>query len=167
MHVVAFAPVACAWSGERDRMEDNVLSVRHRRTESRRGGRWRMGVAWLLGAALALSGTAAIADVAPAGADIEGSVYVGSKHGYGGTGMYPVWSDGVQEGEPDYWAYCIEHDVSAKTDTLGQVGDIESYLGENHFLSEEIQGKVLWVLAHSYPAVSLDDFAAAVGAPDM
>ena len=148
-------------------MEDNVAATLGRRAGRKSTGAWRLGLAWLIGAALALSAAPALAEAAPQGSEIDGEVYIGAKVGYGGTGMYPVWSSGVPEGEPDYWAYCIEHDVAAKTSTLGQVGDLESYLGANHFLDEAVQQKVLWVLAHSYPAVSLADFAAAVGVPDM
>jgi len=100
------------------------------------------------------------------------SVWVGtSTQGYSGTRLYPIYenppADPANPGEPDYWAYCIEHDVSAKTGTSAQVGDFASYLGSNHFVDPAIQGKVLWVLAHSYPAVSLADFGEAIGAPGI
>lgn len=113
--------------------------------------------------------------MAPAGitaataAEIESgdSVYIGSREGYSGTGIFPIWSSGVQSGDPDFWAYCIEHDVSARTGRVGTVGDFDSFLGANHFTDPAIQGKVLWVLANSYPAVSLEELGALAGAPGI
>jgi len=95
------------------------------------------------------------------------SVYIGSKVGYGGTGIFPIWAETPATGEPEFWAYCIEHDVSAETDIEGLVGDPSSYLGSNYYVDPTIQGKVLWVLAHSYPALSLEDFGAAAGVPGI
>jgi TQXA domain-containing protein/LPXTG-motif cell wall-anchored protein len=92
-------------------------------------------------------------------------VYIGSREGYSGTGIFPIWSGGVQTGAPDYWAYCIEHDVTAVTGLLGSAGDFGSYLGTNYFATPTVPGKVLWVLAHSYPAVSLEALGAAAGVP--
>ncbi|QNA93562.1 MULTISPECIES: thioester domain-containing protein [unclassified Microbacterium] len=127
-----------------------------------RAGRWVAGALLALGAVVAPVGlgAATAAEVEPGDA-----VYIGSKQGYGGTGVFPIWSDGVQTGDPDYWAYCIEHDVSARTGLVGTAGDIDSYLGSNHFTDPAVAGKVLWVLANSYPAVSLEEFGAAAGVP--
>lgn len=126
-----------------------------------RGGQW-LAVALLALGAVAAPGVAAAA-VIESGDD----VYVGGKEGYGGTGLFPIWSDGVQEGDPDFWAYCVEHDVSASTHRLGHVGDLDDYLGENYFTNPAVQGKVLWVLSRSYPAVSLEEFGVAAGVPGI
>ncbi|MEU4014933.1 VaFE repeat-containing surface-anchored protein [Microbacterium sp. NPDC028030] len=138
--------------------------MRSRKTtkSAMRAGRWVAGAVLALGAVIAPVGlgAATAAEVEPGDA-----VYIGGKQGYGGTGVFPIWSGGVQTGEPDYWAYCIEHDVTARTGLVGTAGDIDSYLGSNHFTDPAVTGKVLWVLANSYPAVSLEEFGAAAGVP--
>ncbi|WP_407360147.1 VaFE repeat-containing surface-anchored protein [Microbacterium sp. LBN7] len=131
---------------------------------SSRAGRWLAGALLALGAAIAPGGVSAAmaAEVEPGDA-----VYIGAKEGYGGTGVFPIWSSGVQDGDPDYWAYCIEHDVSAETGLLGVAGGLDSYLGANYFTDPAVTGKVLWVLANSFPAVSLEDLGAAAGVPGI
>lgn len=119
-----------------------------------------MGALLALGALVAPVGVSAAAAAELAPGD---SVYIGSKQGYGGTGVFPIWSEGVQAGDPDLWAYCLENQVSARTGLVGTVGDGGDFLGSNYFVDPAVQGKVLWVLAHSYPAVSLEDLAAAAG----
>jgi len=103
--------------------------------------------------------------------DNGSSVYVGARQGYGGTGVFPIYasvpSDPANPGEPDLWAYCIEHDVHAETGLEGVVGDTGSFLGTNYFTDPAVQSKVYWVLAHSYPALSLADFGAAAGVPGI
>ena len=99
------------------------------------------------------------------------SVWIGSKQGHGGTGLFPIYlqtpEDPANPGEPDFWAYCIEHDVSAKTRLVGEIDDPSGFPGENDFTDPVIQGKVLWVLAHSYPAMSLEDFRVAANVPGL
>lgn len=132
--------------------------------------RSRRSAAWVAGALLALGAVVAPAGVTAAtAAEVESgdAVYIGSREGYSGTGIFPIWSSGVQTGEPDFWAYCIEHDVTARTGRVGSAGDIDSFLGTNHFTDPAIPGKVLWVLANSYPAVSLEELGAAAGAPGI
>lgn len=113
-------------------------------------------------------GASASAAVIPVDGD---TVWIGAKRGYGGTGMFPVYvdtpADPQNPGEPDFWSYCIEHDVSALTDVEALLGDETGYLGGNYFGDPGIPGKVLWVLAHSYPALSLADFGTAVGIPGI
>ncbi|PRB56827.1 VaFE repeat-containing surface-anchored protein [Microbacterium sp. MYb45] len=127
---------------------------------STRSAGWVAGALLALGALVAPVGVSAAtaAEIAPGD-----SVYIGSKEGYSGTGIFPIWSEGVQAGDPDLWAYCLENQVTAQTGRVGTVGDGDSFLGSNYFVDPAIQGKVLWVLAHSYPAVSLEDLAAAAG----
>lgn len=128
---------------------------------------------WIAAGLLAVAAllTPALATAASADAVNGGSVWIGSKVGYGGTGIFPVYettpADTSNPGEPDYWAYCIEHNVSAKTHLEGSVGDLGSYLGANHFNDPAIQKKVLWVLGHSYPALSLAAFGQAAGVPGI
>jgi TQXA domain-containing protein len=120
----------------------------------------------LLALAAVISPSAAWAD-----ATVGGSVWIGSREGYGGTGAFPIFSqtpaDPSQPGAPDYWAYCIEHDVTPETWINGQVGELSSYLGVNYFVDPAVQAKVLWVLAHSYPAVELAEFGTAAGVPGI
>lgn len=127
---------------------------------STRSAGWVAGAMLVLGALIAPAGVsaAAAAEVAPGD-----SVYVGSKEGYSGTGVFPIWSEGIPSGDPDLWAYCLENQVTAQTGRVGTVGDGGDFLGSNYFVDPAVQGKVLWVLAHSYPAVSLADLAASAG----
>jgi len=99
-------------------------------------------------------------------------VYVGPElQGYGGTGLHAIYdqtpADPNNLGAPDYWAYCVEHNISAKDDLDGLLQDPASYLGSNYYTSSTIQGKVLWLLAHSYPSMSLSDFGTAAGVPNI
>ncbi|WP_449278171.1 VaFE repeat-containing surface-anchored protein [Leucobacter sp. GX24907] len=116
--------------------------------------------------ALVLSTSAAQAEP-----EAGGTAWIGAKEGYGGTGLWPVWAetpaDPANPGEPDFWTYCLEHDVSARTGLEGSVGDLGDYLGSNYFADPAIQGKVLWVLKHSYPAMSLEAFGEASGVPGI
>ncbi|MGW1143715.1 thioester domain-containing protein [Streptomyces sp. NPDC002454] len=99
------------------------------------------------------------------------TVYIENRQGYSGTGFFsvhsPVPADPDDPGEPDLWAYCIEHDVTALTDITGTVSGPEDFLGSNHFTDPAVQGKVLWVLEHGYPALSLEEFGAAAGVPGI
>ena len=141
-------------------MGDNAVSMR--------GRAGRIGIGSLIGGALALSGLPAVADVTPTAAEVGDTVNVGTNtQGYSGARLYPIYTDDDTTGEPDYWAYCIEHNVGAKTGTEGYVGDLDSYLGDNYFDDPVVQGKVFWLLAHSYPSVSLDALEAAVGIDDL
>ena len=104
-------------------------------------------------------------------AEVGGSVWIGTREGYAGTGAFPIFSEAPADpsnpGTPDFWAYCIEHNMVPEMRTMGHVGELSSYLGANYFIDPAVQGKVLWVLAHSYPAVSLEDFGAAAGVPGI
>ncbi|WEK61683.1 MAG: VaFE repeat-containing surface-anchored protein [Candidatus Microbacterium colombiense] len=125
-----------------------------------RVGRW-------VGASVLALGMLIAPTAASAAVDAGDPVYVGSKQGYGGTGVFPIWSETPAVGDPDFWAYCIEHDVSARTQLEGYVGNLDDYLGDNYVTDPAVQGKVLWVLAHSYPALTLEEFGAAAGVPDI
>ncbi len=127
--------------------------------------RGRLG-SWIGASVLALGGLIAPL-AASASVDAGDSVYIGSKQGYSGTGMFPIWAEVAAVGDPDFWAYCIENPVSSRTQLEGYVGNAEDYLGSNYFTDPVIQGKVLWVLAHGYPALSLEEFGAAAGAPGI
>lgn len=140
--------------------------MRHQRTARRRGVRCAAAAVPLLTLVSLLGPSAAWAD-----ADVGDSVWIGSREGYGGTGAFPIFSqtpaDPSQPGTPDYWAYCIEHDLTPEAQIEGQVGALSDYLGANYFVDPAVQGMVLWVLAHSYPAVGLSEFGAAAGVPDI
>lgn len=94
-------------------------------------------------------------------------VWVGPQTGYSGTAMHSVYAavpaDPANPGPADYYAYCVEHDISSRANVNAATGDFSSYLGANHFTDPAIQAKVYWVLTHSYPAVSLSDLAADAG----
>ncbi|MDR2256673.1 MAG: VaFE repeat-containing surface-anchored protein [Arthrobacter sp.] len=115
----------------------------------------------------------ALAPAAQADVATGDSVYVGKNaQGYGGTRLFPIYettpADPANPGTPDYWAYCIEHNVSAKTGLHATVGDVDSFLGDNLFTDNpDVQSKIRWVLAHSYPAVSLEELAANAGLPSI
>jgi len=136
-------------------------------TRTRARARSRLIAALLVLAGLLLpAGAAAAADI-----QVGDSVWVGPRQGYSGTGVFPIFSpapaDPGNPGTPDFWAYCVEHDVHAATGLEAVVGDLSSYLGTNHFADPQIQGKVLWIISHSYPAMSLADFGAAAGVPTI
>lgn len=114
------------------------------------------------------------APVAAVAADVPETgdfVWVGGSQGYGGTSLHAIYGEAPTDpdnpGTPAFWAYCIEHDVSARSGTLGEVGDFSSYLGDNLVVDASVQAKVLWVLAHSYPALSLAQFGIASGVPGI
>jgi TQXA domain-containing protein/LPXTG-motif cell wall-anchored protein len=99
-------------------------------------------------------------------------LYIGAQtQGYGGTELQAVYSptptDPNNPGTPQFWTYCIEHSGHRNQDVDAVVGDFSSYLGANLFTDPVVQGKVLWVLANSYPALSLQAFGAAAGVPGI
>lgn len=139
-------------------------------------GSWRHRArrAWVGCLTLALGAVVAPVWVSPAsaGVGVGDTVWVGPKtEGYPGTGIHGIFeqtpANPSDPGTPDYWAYCIEHDVPAQSFRDGEVGDASDFLGSNHFTDPAIEGKVLWVLAHSYPALSLAAFATAAGVPGL
>jgi len=127
-----------------------------------------VGLVLALGATLMPSMTpSASADVVPGD-----TLWVGpAMQGYPGTGIHGIFketpADPQNPGTPDYWGYCIEHDISARAYRDGEVVDWSDYLGANYFSDPAVQQKVLWVLAHSYPHLSLADFAAASGVSNI
>lgn len=147
---------------------ESVLMLLNREAKSRRTGRW-----WLAAmiAAVAMF-VPSFATAAVAAVESGDSVWIGKRVGPSGLGMYPVYlttpADPANPGEPDYWAYCIEHDVKSKPDRVGQVGDDSDFSGSNYYYTDPtVPGKVRWILAHSYPALSLEDFAAATNVPGL
>jgi TQXA domain-containing protein len=120
----------------------------------------------LLGIAATLAAGPAVA--APV-LETGDSVYVGEQIHISGSAMiFPVWkqtpADIANPGEPDFSAYCLEQTVHAQDEQQGKVGAIGSFIGTNFFASNPaIPEKVLWVLAHSYPALTVAELAAASG----
>ncbi|WP_336647438.1 thioester domain-containing protein [Microbacterium sp. MMO-10] len=89
--------------------------------------------------------------------------------GYGGTGIHAVFTstpaDPGNPGTPDYFSYCVEHDVPAKSDMAATAGGLGTYLGSNYLTgSADIYSKVLWIIQNSYPGITLSAFSAAVAA---
>ncbi|MGO1562032.1 MAG: VaFE repeat-containing surface-anchored protein, partial [Actinomycetaceae bacterium] len=98
------------------------------------------------------------------------SVWLGRSIGHGGTRLFGIYGERPADpgADPDYWAYCIEIEVSALTGVEGYVGDVDSFLGDNHFADDPtVQGQVFWILAHSYPVLTLEEFGAAAGVPGI
>jgi len=100
------------------------------------------------------------------------AVYVGGEEqGYGGTRIYGIHLDEPADpgdaDAPDFWAYCIEHNVSAVTGVDGMIGDFSDYLGNNYVADSTVQAKLRWILANSYPAMSLSEFGTAAGVPGI
>ena len=144
------------------------------KTKTRPRGRWEriasaVLVALLGALALTVPSAAHAAPVPDIGAD--DTVYIGQKQGYGGTGLFPIWketpADLANPGEPDFWAYCVEHDVDARTGVTGYPGAASGFLGENELVDADARRMVFWVLAHGYPAMSLEEFGEAAGVPDI
>jgi TQXA domain-containing protein len=138
--------------------------------------RWRQRLASAAAAWVVV--TMAIASLLPsspasaAEPGVGDSVYVAHKmQGYSGSGLVGIFVSTPPDignlGTPEYWGYCVEHDVPLGTFRTATVEAPPSYLGSNYFTSAAIQAKVLWVLAHSYPYVSLSDFGAAAGVPGI
>lgn len=134
--------------------------------------RWRKRLVSAAAAWIAV--TMAVASVLPSSPASAGEpgvgdpVYVAHKmEGYSGSAMVGIFAatppDIGNLGTPDYWSYCVEHDVSLGTFRTATVEAPPSFLGGNYFTSAAIQAKVLWVLAHSYPYLSLSEFGTAAG----
>lgn len=137
--------------------------------------RWRKRLGSAAAAWVAV--TMAVAFVlpsSPASAEpgVGESVYVAHKmEGYSGSAMVGIFATTPPDignlGTPDYWSYCVEHDVSLGTFRTATIEAPPSFLGSNYFTGATIQAKVLWVLAHSYPHLSLSDFGTAAGVPGI
>ncbi len=142
-----------------------------KKPESSRSTRAGRGAAALL-LALAALVPAAFAAPAAAAPDVApgDSVWVGPSVG-GGTHITPVYipvpADTNNPGTPDYWAYCIEHDIPLRTRTSAVIDVASTYLGDNFFQQPAVQSRVYWIITHAYPAVTLDDLATAAGAPGL
>ncbi|MDQ6522985.1 VaFE repeat-containing surface-anchored protein [Nocardioides sp. LHD-245] len=135
---------------------------------------WRT---WVTGLVLAL-GAVVMPSLAPSASAASqpgagDTVWIGTLvQGHPGTRLHSVYSpvpaDTSNPGTPDYWAYCIEHNVSAKTGTTGVAGNVSAFLGTNYYDTDPtVPGKVMWIVANSYPAISLSAFATAAGVPGL
>jgi len=96
-------------------------------------------------------------------------LWMGRLLGYGGTGIHAVFTstpaDLNNPGTPDYYSYCVEHNVTAKSDMAATAGGLGTYLGSNYLAgSADIYSKVLWIIQNSYPGITLSAFSAAVAA---
>ncbi|WP_293694916.1 VaFE repeat-containing surface-anchored protein [uncultured Agrococcus sp.] len=94
----------------------------------------------------------------------SGHTVVGAGEGSIATRLFPVWTgpDALQ------LAYCVELRVSAHFETPGHVGGWDSFPGTNNFAeSQEVRERVAWMVYNSYPLVSLDEFSAITGIPDV
>ena len=115
-----------------------------------------------------------LGQVAPNGATssiqvMVSGVWIGASQGYVGTGMHAVYkntpADLNNPGTPDYYSYCVEHNVTAKPNMAATTGDLSTFLGANYLTgSADIYSKVLWIIQNSYPGVTLGALTAAVAA---
>lgn len=130
---------------------------------------WRLPLLAVLAALLSFGGLSSVRTPAvSASAPPDGSVvHLGSPvlRGHGRTMLVPVYLDGdVVDGEPDFWAYCIENRVDLKTDREGVAGGWDSFLGDNYFATDPVAGgKVAWILVHSFPALDVAELSAMSG----
>lgn len=130
------------------------------------------GVSSLLVAGLISLAVVPAANAAPVPPINDGdSVYIGEEYTSpvepGSAITFPIHAlpvDPANLGDPDYWAYCLEQQISARDEVEGTVGPISSFEGTNYFATNtQSQAKVLWVLANGYPSLSLADLSADVG----
>ncbi|MCE4027824.1 Cys-Gln thioester bond-forming surface protein [Microbacterium sp. Au-Mic1] len=116
-----------------------------------------------------------LGQVAPNGATssiqvmVSGMWMSGLQQGYGGTGIHGVYNstpaDPSNPGTPDYYSYCVEHNVSAKSNMAATAGGLSTFLGSNYLTgSADIYSKVLWIIQNSYPGITLSAFSATVQA---
>lgn len=130
------------------------------------------GVSSILAAGLIALGVVPAANAAPVPPVNDGdSVYIGQEYTSpvepGSAITFPIYTlpvDLDNLGDPDFWAYCLEQQISARDEGEGTVGPIGSFEGTNYFATNtQSQAKVLWVLANGYPSLSLADLSADVG----
>ncbi|MFK4729708.1 thioester domain-containing protein [Agromyces mediolanus] len=70
--------------------------------------------------------------------------------------------------EPDLFAYCIEVTVHPGYGERMDIGDWDSFPGDNRFADEQgVRERVAWIVAHSYPQLPLPAAAAAAGIPGL
>lgn len=116
-----------------------------------------------------------LGQISPSGATASIPVMVSGlwmgalQQGYGGTGIHGVYTstpaNPASPGAPDYFSYCVEHNVSAKSNMAATAGGLGTYLGSNYLTgSADIYSKVLWIIQNSYPAVTLATLTTAVAA---
>ncbi len=78
------------------------------------------------------------------------------------TTLFPLYTEAGDKA--DQLAYCVEFTVNAQYDIGMNVGDWNSFPGENNFAeSLEVREKVAWIVSHSYPQMSLDALRQASG----
>lgn len=139
----------------------------HQNIQRRASAAFSAALAVLVGIAVLLMPGLIAPTAAHAAPAADGQVYIGTALGYGGSKLFPIYYDGDTSHEPDAWAYCVEHNEHALTGVWGSAVGVGDYLGGNGFTDPAVQGKVFWVLAHSYPAMSLEAFGATVGVPGI
>ncbi|MCM3657563.1 thioester domain-containing protein [Agromyces mediolanus] len=70
--------------------------------------------------------------------------------------------------QPDLFAYCIEVLVPAGFGDGLAVGGWDTFPGDNRFATDErVREQVSWIIANSYPTLSLSEYAAATGLPGL
>lgn len=128
--------------------------------------RWA-GVTVVAALLIALPGAGSVA--AEPGDEVQIAGRSSSTPGYAGSAMFGVYQEGSSTADsPDFWGFCIEHNVTARDPAVGVIGDIDGFLGENYFATDTVaRAKVLWIIANSFPALSLTEFAAASGVADI
>ena len=98
-------------------------------------------------------------------------VYIGKREGaYGGSGYFPVYNttpvDYNNPGTPDFYGYCVEHDLGdIPMNWPGVLGSSSGYLGTDQFIPH--LSYVRAVLANAFPYISIADFRTLVGQPTL
>src|SRR5690625_4009754 len=80
--------------------------------------------------------------------------------GEAGTVLFPVFAaardDQGANGEPDFFAYCIEMGVRARFDVDVELAEWSQFPGKNDFAGNpQVQEKVGWIINNSYPTIDL------------
>src|SRR5690625_1669793 len=85
-----------------------------------------------------------------------------------GALLFPVFTSERAEvgagAEPDFFAYCIEMSVRALFDVEVDLGPWREFPGSNRFTDDpRVQQRVGWIIAHSYPTLSLAELRQVTG----
>ncbi|MDO4607495.1 MAG: thioester domain-containing protein, partial [Bowdeniella nasicola] len=82
------------------------------------------------------------------------------------TYLFPVYT--TSGTTPDLYAYCIELMVQSRENTPARYGSWDDFPGDNNFATDpQVRERVNWIINNSYPIMTLADFQAATGVPEL